>query len=118
MYLYRLGMAPQIHDLYGKVKFTGNDQSFLNGLTRVYSDVTVMSHCLLTEEEINNMQRALDQYGIQMPAFNKIGGLLANELSVDEAAGKKKELIGCEALCPLHPLTPPLSNSPCSCNCH
>uniref|UniRef100_A0A7N6B4G1 IQ motif containing GTPase activating protein 3 n=1 Tax=Anabas testudineus TaxID=64144 RepID=A0A7N6B4G1_ANATE len=59
LYLYRLGLAPQIHDLYGKVKFT--------------------------EEEINNMKLELDKYGIQMPAFNKIGGILANELSVDEA---------------------------------
>ncbi|XP_029282884.1 ras GTPase-activating-like protein IQGAP3 [Cottoperca gobio] len=61
LYLYRLGLAPQIHDLYGKVKFT--------------------------EEEISNMKSELDKYGIQMPAFNKIGGILANELSVDEAAG-------------------------------
>ncbi|KAM6936029.1 ras GTPase-activating-like protein IQGAP3 [Lycodopsis pacificus] len=61
LYLYRLGLAPQIHDLDGKVKFT--------------------------EEEINNMKSELDKYGIQMPAFNKIGGLLANELSEDEAAG-------------------------------
>ncbi|XP_072249511.1 ras GTPase-activating-like protein IQGAP3 [Leuresthes tenuis] len=61
LYLYRLGLAPQIHDLYGKVKFT--------------------------DEEINNMKMELDKYGIQMPAFNKIGGILANELSVDEAAG-------------------------------
>uniref|UniRef100_A0A7N8YBW8 IQ motif containing GTPase activating protein 3 n=1 Tax=Mastacembelus armatus TaxID=205130 RepID=A0A7N8YBW8_9TELE len=38
------------------------------------------------EEEINNMKLELDKYGIQMPAFNKIGGILANELSVDEAA--------------------------------
>ncbi|XP_037532593.1 LOW QUALITY PROTEIN: ras GTPase-activating-like protein IQGAP3 [Nematolebias whitei] len=60
LYLYRLGLAPPIHDLYGKVKFT--------------------------EEEINNMKLELDKYGIQMPAFNKIGGLLANELSLDEAA--------------------------------
>uniref|UniRef100_A0A8C9YEK5 IQ motif containing GTPase activating protein 3 n=1 Tax=Sander lucioperca TaxID=283035 RepID=A0A8C9YEK5_SANLU len=60
LYLYRLGLAPQIQDLYGKVKFT--------------------------EEEINNMKSELDKYGIQMPAFNKIGGILANELSVDEAA--------------------------------
>ncbi|XP_037640441.1 ras GTPase-activating-like protein IQGAP3 isoform X2 [Sebastes umbrosus] len=60
LYLYRLGLAPQIHDLYGKVKFT--------------------------EEEINNMKSELDKYGIQLPAFNKIGGILANELSVDEAA--------------------------------
>uniref|UniRef100_G3NFH8 IQ motif containing GTPase activating protein 3 n=1 Tax=Gasterosteus aculeatus TaxID=69293 RepID=G3NFH8_GASAC len=61
LYLYRLGLAPQIHDLYGKVKFT--------------------------EEEIDNMKSELDKYGIQMPAFNKIGGILANELSEDEAAG-------------------------------
>uniref|UniRef100_W5K300 IQ motif containing GTPase activating protein 3 n=1 Tax=Astyanax mexicanus TaxID=7994 RepID=W5K300_ASTMX len=60
LYLFRLGLAPQIHDLCGKVKFT--------------------------EEEINNMKRELDKYGIQMPAFGKIGGILANELSVDEAA--------------------------------
>ncbi|KAG5271265.1 hypothetical protein AALO_G00177810 [Alosa alosa] len=60
LYLFRLGLAPQIHDLYGKVKFT--------------------------EEEINNMKKELDKYGIQMPAFSKIGGILANELSVDEAA--------------------------------
>ncbi|CAJ1061313.1 ras GTPase-activating-like protein IQGAP3 [Xyrichtys novacula] len=60
LFLYRRGLAPQIQDLYGKVKFT--------------------------EEEINNMKMELDKYGIQMPAFNKIGGILANELSVDEAA--------------------------------
>uniref|UniRef100_UPI003AB01964 ras GTPase-activating-like protein IQGAP3 n=1 Tax=Centroberyx gerrardi TaxID=166262 RepID=UPI003AB01964 len=60
LFLFRLGLAPQIHDLYGKVKFT--------------------------EEEINNMKLELGKYGIQMPAFNKIGGILANELSVDEAA--------------------------------
>lgn len=34
------------------------------------------------------MKLELDKYGIQMPAFSKIGGILANELSVDEAAGK------------------------------
>ncbi|KAM6967424.1 ras GTPase-activating-like protein IQGAP3 [Aplochiton taeniatus] len=60
MYLFRLGLAPQIHDLCGKVKFT--------------------------EEEINNMKLELDKYGLQMPAFSKIGGILANEMSVDEAA--------------------------------
>uniref|UniRef100_A0AAQ6IVM3 IQ motif containing GTPase activating protein 1 n=1 Tax=Anabas testudineus TaxID=64144 RepID=A0AAQ6IVM3_ANATE len=37
-------------------------------------------------EEINNMKSELEKYGIQMPAFSKIGGILANELSVDEAA--------------------------------
>ncbi|XP_053557358.1 ras GTPase-activating-like protein IQGAP2 [Bombina bombina] len=32
------------------------------------------------------MRKELEKYGIQMPSFNKIGGILANELSVDEAA--------------------------------
>lgn len=40
----------------------------------------------LSEEEINNMKIELEKYNIQMPAFSKIGGILANELSVDEAA--------------------------------
>lgn len=53
----------------------------------VTDSVTV---CLCSEEEINNMKLELDKYGIQMPAFNKIGGILANELSVDEAAGTEK----------------------------
>nr|XP_039271363.1 ras GTPase-activating-like protein IQGAP1 isoform X2 [Styela clava] len=60
LFLFRLGIAPQIQDLYGKVEFT--------------------------EEEISNMQKELDKYGIQMPQFHKIGGILANEMSVDEAA--------------------------------
>ncbi|XP_027753001.1 ras GTPase-activating-like protein IQGAP1 [Empidonax traillii] len=60
LYLFKLGLAPQIQDLYGKVDFT--------------------------EEEISNMRLELEKYGIQMPAFSKIGGILANELSVDEAA--------------------------------
>lgn len=60
LYLYKLGIAPQIQDLLGKVDFT--------------------------EEEISNMRSELEKYGIQMPAFSKIGGILADELSVDEAA--------------------------------
>lgn len=40
------------------------------------------------EEEISNMRKELEKYGIQMPSFSKIGGILANELSVDEAACK------------------------------
>ncbi|NWW62577.1 IQGA3 protein, partial [Ifrita kowaldi] len=60
LYLFKLGLAPLIQDLYGKVDFT--------------------------EEEINNMKRELEKYGLQLPAFSKIGGILANELSVDEAA--------------------------------
>ncbi|XP_012513946.1 PREDICTED: ras GTPase-activating-like protein IQGAP3 [Propithecus coquereli] len=60
LFLFRLGLAPQIHDLYGKVKFT--------------------------DEELSNMASELAKYGLQLPAFSKIGGILANELSVDEAA--------------------------------
>jgi len=60
LYLFKLGRAPQIQDLYGKIKFT--------------------------DEEISNMRRELDKYGIQMPAFSKIGGMLASEMPVDEAA--------------------------------
>ncbi|CAI5787416.1 GTPase-activating IQGAP2 isoform X2 [Podarcis lilfordi] len=32
------------------------------------------------------MRKELEKYGIQMPSFSKIGGILASELSVDEAA--------------------------------
>ncbi|XP_044305012.1 ras GTPase-activating-like protein IQGAP3 isoform X1 [Varanus komodoensis] len=60
LYLSRLGLAPQIQDLYGKVSFT--------------------------EEEINHMKQELGKYGLQLPLFSKIGGILANELSVDEAS--------------------------------
>lgn len=45
-----------------------------------------------SEEEISNMRSELEKYGIQMPAFSKIGGILANELSVDEAACKSSDL--------------------------
>ncbi|KAL5004093.1 hypothetical protein ScPMuIL_017549 [Solemya velum] len=60
LYLFKLGLAPQIQDLYGKVEFT--------------------------EEEISAMRKELEKYGINMPAFSKIGGILATELSVDDAA--------------------------------
>lgn len=39
------------------------------------------------------MKIELEKYGIQMPAFSKIGGILANELSVDEAACKKRGIL-------------------------
>uniref|UniRef100_A0A8C4QXK5 Uncharacterized protein n=1 Tax=Eptatretus burgeri TaxID=7764 RepID=A0A8C4QXK5_EPTBU len=59
LYLFKLGVAPQIQDLYGKIDFTA--------------------------EEIDNVRMELEKYGIQMPAFGKIGGLLTSQLSVDEA---------------------------------
>lgn len=56
-----------------------------------------LSFCLFfcffpPEEEISNMRSELDKYGIQMPAFSKIGGILANELSVDEAACESSDI--------------------------
>lgn len=60
LYLFKLGKAPQIQDLYGKIKFT--------------------------DAEISAMRKELEKYGIQMPSFSKIGGILANEMPVDEAA--------------------------------
>lgn len=33
------------------------------------------------EEEISAMKLELDKYGITMPSFGKIGGILANEVS-------------------------------------
>ncbi|XP_033341426.2 ras GTPase-activating-like protein IQGAP1 [Megalopta genalis] len=58
-HLFKLGKAPQIQDLYGKVNFT--------------------------EEEINAVSRELKKYGIQMPSFQKIGGLLASSMEIDAA---------------------------------
>jgi Ras GTPase-activating-like protein IQGAP2/3 len=60
MHMFKLGLAPQIHDLEGQLKFTA--------------------------EEITAMQEALDKYNIQLPVFSKIGGLLASEISIDEAS--------------------------------
>jgi hypothetical protein len=39
-----------------------------------------------TEEEITSMSKELQKYGLQLPTFSKIGGILANELPFDEAA--------------------------------
>lgn len=52
-----------------------------------WAPVMVTPLCSAPEEEITNMKRELEKYGLQLPAFSKIGGILANELSVDEAAG-------------------------------
>ncbi|XP_068082254.1 ras GTPase-activating-like protein IQGAP1 [Anabrus simplex] len=59
-HLYKLGRAPLIQDLYGKVNFT--------------------------DAEIDVVQRELKKYGIQMPSFQKIGGILANDVAEDAAA--------------------------------
>ncbi|XP_046426455.1 ras GTPase-activating-like protein IQGAP1 [Neodiprion fabricii] len=59
-HLFKMGMAPQIQDLYGKVNFT--------------------------DEEINVMSKELKKFGLPMPAFQKIGGLLTNEMPGNTAA--------------------------------
>ena len=40
----------------------------------------ILSYIL--EEEISAMKKELDKYGIQMPAFGKIGGILASEVHI------------------------------------
>ena len=60
LFLYKLGKAPPMQDLMGKAIFT--------------------------EEQISAMKSALDSYGIPMPQFKRIGGILAEEMPVDEAA--------------------------------
>ncbi|XP_015122620.1 ras GTPase-activating-like protein IQGAP1 [Diachasma alloeum] len=59
-HLFKLGRAPQIQDLYGKINFT--------------------------DAEIDTVSAELKKYGIQMPAFQKIGGLLTNSMAGDTAA--------------------------------
>ncbi|XP_048514358.1 ras GTPase-activating-like protein IQGAP1 isoform X2 [Athalia rosae] len=59
-HLFKMGMAPQIQDLYGKVNFT--------------------------DEEIDSVSKELKKYGLPMPAFQKIGGLLTNEMAGNTAA--------------------------------
>lgn len=39
----------------------------------------------LSDEEINAVSKELNKYGIQMPSFQKIGGLLANSMETDAA---------------------------------
>lgn len=46
------------------------------------------TRAVLAAEELSNMASELAKYGLQLPSFSKIGGILAHELSVDEAAGR------------------------------
>ncbi|XP_065336041.1 ras GTPase-activating-like protein IQGAP1 isoform X2 [Cloeon dipterum] len=59
-HLFRLGKTPAMSDMYGKVVFT--------------------------DDEINLMKQELIKVGVQMPLFQKIGGLLSNEIPVDKVA--------------------------------
>lgn len=49
----------------------------------LYSDIFFV---FSLDEEINAVSRELQKYGIQMPAFQKIGGLLTNSIATDTAA--------------------------------
>lgn len=40
---------------------------------------------IISEEEIDTVTKELQEYGIQMPAFQKIGGLLTNSITTDTA---------------------------------
>lgn len=97
LFLFRLGLAPQIHDLYGKVKFTGKPSSCPNhhgsGPAPGGSGPDEGHGGIIAAEELSNMASELAKYGLQLPAFSKIGGILANELSVDEAAGRDWTLL-------------------------
>lgn len=55
------------------------------------------------EEEISDAGRELEKLGLQLPAFGRIGGILADELSLDEAAGDVCWGTGGGSLC--YPLT-------------
>jgi hypothetical protein len=47
----------------------------------VQTDLHIVKYYFV-EEEISAMRSELEKYGIQMPAFSKIGGILANEVYI------------------------------------
>lgn len=59
LYLYRCGKGIKIIDLIGKIKFS--------------------------PEEILSVSREFQKYGIQLPAFSKIGGILSHEVAPNDA---------------------------------
>eukprot|EP01135_Chromosphaera_perkinsii_P009626 Nk52_evm76s1810 gene=Nk52_evmTU76s1810 len=58
-FLFKKGLGPKMSDLVGKVEFT--------------------------EDEIDAINRELQKHGAQMPAFSKVGGVLAKELNEEDA---------------------------------
>ncbi|CAN8002896.1 unnamed protein product [Ixodes hexagonus] len=61
LYLFRLGKAPKIEDMLGKLKFS--------------------------DDEVDLVRRALRLNAeLQMPSFSQIGGILAKEMAADAAA--------------------------------
>ena len=49
-------------------------------VTRGYNSYVSLFCILNSEEEISAMRKELEKYGIQMPAFSKIGGILESEV--------------------------------------
>lgn len=78
-HLFKLGKAPKIQDLYGKINFTGN-------VLATFESGIVFIKRQFTDAEIDAVSEELRKYGIQMPSFQKIGGLLTNSMAVDIAA--------------------------------
>jgi hypothetical protein len=78
-HLFRLGKAPAMGDLYGKAYFTGKKQN-------VQLLKQLLIFLLFVDDEINVMKKELQKVGVQMPFFQKIGGVLASEIPVDSAA--------------------------------
>lgn len=79
------------------MKFTGKPSSFpTTVLGRLLGVLGLKKNTcgIIAAEELSNMASELAKYGLQLPAFSKIGGILANELSVDEAAGRDWALLG------------------------
>ncbi|XP_037079655.1 ras GTPase-activating-like protein IQGAP1 [Pollicipes pollicipes] len=60
LFAFKLGRGPQMPDLLGKAVFT--------------------------DAEIDAVSAELRKYGLSLPTFSKIGGILAREMPVDKAA--------------------------------
>jgi Ras GTPase-activating-like protein IQGAP2/3 len=58
LHLFKLGLAAPVRDLVGKVNFT--------------------------EAELSIIEKELAKFGLEMPPFSKIGGVLTSDLRVDE----------------------------------
>lgn len=47
--------------------------------------IFILYNVFLLDEEIDAVSKELQKYGIQMPPFQKIGGLLTNNITTDTA---------------------------------
>lgn len=92
-HLFRLGLAPAMQDLYGKIQFTG--LSILD-----YGSM----HCLflILDDAIMNVCKELKESGVVMPAFQKIGGMFGKDdgqslesaiFAIDHALSKGVRLV-------------------------